>query len=144
MSVVKITVEEFRAAFPELADTTTYPDAVLQRWLTMAEAYISTRNYRVKPAVRVLMIELMAMHLMTLFASMGGSGAIGGESTAGGTITSATVGSVSVSLQAPIATDAYAQWIQSTPYGKALWALMSAQNPTGIFWVGKPCSWGIR
>ena len=144
MSEVTVTVAELRAAFPEWADTTKYPNSYLQRFLTQATMYISTKNYRIRPDVRVLAIEYMTGHLITLSALDGKGNANSNADTAGSVITSASVDSVSVSMVAPIAKDAFEQWIQSTPYGKAYWALLSANNPTGIFYVGTPRLHGIR
>lgn len=142
MSEVVVTVQGFRTQFPEF-DVTNYPDTLVQRFITMAEAYCSTKNFRVKPAVRILLIELMVGHLITLNSidptthESTGSGSITGFET------SATVGGVSVSLQAPIAKNAFEQWIQSTGYGQQYWALLVANCPTPVHYVGCP-AWGIR
>ena len=144
MSEVVITVADFRTAFPEFGNTTTYPDALLQRFLTQAQAYCSPVNFRVKPATRILLIQLMAGHLITLnnidptTHQSTGSGEITGFET------SASVGGVSVSLQAPIARDAFEQWIQSTGYGQQYWALLCANSPTGVHYVGVARFMGIR
>lgn len=144
MSEVTVTVAEWRSAFPEFSSTTAYPDAYMQRFLTNATMYISTKNFRLRPEVRVLAIEYMASHLLTLAATNGAGNANSNADTAGSVITSASVDSVSVSLQAVIANNAFEQWIQSTPYGKAYWALLTANNPTGVFYVGNPRVQGIR
>lgn len=144
MSEVTITVSDFRGAFPEFSNTTNYPDALLTRFLTMAQSYCSPVNFRIKPATRVLLIQLMAAHLITL----NNISPTTHESTGSGEITgfetSASVGGVSVSLQAPIAREAFEQWIQSTGYGQQYWALLSANSPTGVHYVGTPRAFGIR
>lgn len=144
MAEITVTVADMRAAFPEFGSETQYPDAFLQRFLTEATCFISTRNYRLRPQVRILAIEYMAAHLMTLSAVNGDGTPNASFSDAGGAVTSAHIDGVSVSMQAPIASDAFAQWIQTTPYGKALWALLTANNPVGVFWCGNPKAWGIR
>lgn len=128
----------------EFASATAYPDAYMQRFLTQATMYISTKNFRIRPEVRVLAIEYMAGHLLTLAAVDAAGNANPNADTAGSVVNSASVDNVSVSLQAVIAKDAFEQWIQSTPYGKAYWALLTANNPTGIFYVGNPRLDGIR
>lgn len=143
MAAVILTPEIFREAFPEFSDTDKYPDALIQRYITTASLYINKYNYRLAPEIRLLALEYMTAHLITLFVNGVGNGSVAGSSTAGGTILSASVGQVSVSMQAPIATDAYAQWIQSTPYGKALWALLAAHCPAGIYFKGNPKVFGI-
>lgn len=144
MAEVIITVDDWRAAFPEFANIETYPDAYLQRFLTMATAFISTRNFRLRPSVRILAIQLMAAHLLTLAHTDAAGNAINTDGTAGTTVTSASIDGVSVSMQAPLAGDAFAQWIQTTPYGRQLWALLTVNNPTGVFYVGTPRLHGIR
>ena len=66
MSEVIVSVSDFRSAFPEFSSATDYTDALISRFITMAEAYCSTKNFRIKPATRVLLIELMTAHLITL------------------------------------------------------------------------------
>lgn len=144
MSQVTITVDDWRAAFPEFLSAEQYPDAYLQRFLSQAQAYISTHNFRIRPETRILAIQYMAGHLLTLWASQSQNNGGLGDSTAGGVVTSAHIDSVSVTLQAPIASDAFAQWIQTTPYGKAYWALMTANNPIGVYFCGYPRAWGLR
>lgn len=144
MSVVNITVNNFREAFPEFADANTYPDAYLQRFLDEAQCYISTRNFRIRPAVRVLAIEYMAGHLMTLSATDAAGNPNADAGNGGLLMTSAHIDGVSVSMQAPIASDAFSQWVQSTAYGRKFWALLTANNPTGVFWIGSPRAFGIR
>lgn len=144
MSQVVVTVADYRQAFPEFSDEEQYTDAYLERFLTQAQSYISTYNFRIRPEVRLLAIQYMAGHLITLFGTQGQNNGGLGDNTAGSIITSAHIDSVSVSMQAPIASNAFAQWIQTTPYGKAFWALMTANNPVGVFWCGNPRPWGIK
>ena len=144
MSEVTVTVAEWRQAMPEFSSATVYPDAYMQRFLTQATMYISKKNFRIRPEVRVLAIEYMASHLLTLAAVDAAGNANSNAETAGSIVTSASVDNVSISTLAPIAKDAFEQWIQSTPYGKAYWALLTANNPTGVFYVGTPRLHGIR
>lgn len=144
MSVVNVSVEDFRAAFPEFSDETKYPTQYITRFLTQAQLYISNQNYRIKPEVRILAIEYMTGHLITLAAQDGAGNANAGADTAGSTIIGSTVDNVSVSLQAPMAKNAFEQWVQTTPYGKQYWALMVANNPVGVYWCGTRRAFGIR
>ena len=143
MSEITVTVNDFRTAFPEFTSVL-YTDGVVQRYLTMAEAYISTKNFRIKPTTRKLLLELMTAHLITLAkidpttqTSTSGSSPAGFE-------TSATVGGVSVTLQALMAKNLYEQWLNSTSYGQQFWALLTAVTPTGVHYVGVPNAFGIR
>lgn len=140
---VNVTVAELRLAFPEFANTTTYPDAYIQRFITMASMFITKDSGRIKDDVRVLALEYMTCHLMTLSA-VDGQGKAQGDGNGGAMIASAHIESVSVAFQTAIANNSFEQWIQSTPYGKMYWALLSANNPAGIYWVGSPRAFGIR
>lgn len=142
MSEVVVSVNDFRGSFPEFS-ATSYPDTLVQRFITMAEAYCSVKNFRVKPAVRVLLIELMTAHLITLNNIDPTTHESTGSGSVTGFETSASVGGVSVSLQAPIARNAFEQWINSTGYGQQYWALLVANCPTPVHYVGCP-AWGIR
>lgn len=141
MAEIELKTKDLREAFPEFADECKYPDGYINRFLTQATAYISNYNCKLRPQVRLLAIQYMTCHLITL-ASVDASGNATGAD--GNIVTSSHVGNVSVSIQPPIARDAFEQWIQSTPYGKAYWALLTANNPTGIFYVGTPRVFGIR
>ena len=141
MSEVVITVSDFKAAFPEFGSLT---DAVATRFLTQAQAYISTHNFRIRPQVRVLAIQLMAGHLITLAKIDPTSGNATGTGGSAGFEVSASVGGVSVSLAAPVARDAFESWINSTGYGQQYWALLKANNPTGVHYIGTPRAFGIR
>ena len=140
---VDVTVATFRASLPEFANTTKYPDAYIQRFITQSTMFITTDSGIIKDDVRVLAIEYMTAHLITL-AAIDGAGNTVSDGNTGGVLTSASIDSVSVAFQAVIAKDAFEQWIQSTPYGKMYWALLSANMPTGVYWVGTPRLHGIR
>ena len=140
---VNVTVAEFRLALPEFASVTKYPEAYIQRFITQSTMFITNQSGIIRDDVRILAIEYMTAHLITL-AAVDGAGNATDQTNSGGVLTSASIDSVSVAFQAVIAKDAFEQWIQSTPYGKLYWALLSANMPGGIFWVGSPKVFGIR
>lgn len=144
MSEVVITLSDFRTAFPEFNNTTTYPDALCNRFLTQAQSYCSTTNFRIKPATRILLIQLMTAHLITLAQIDPTTHQVSSMGDITGFETSANVGGVSVTLQAPIARDGFEQWINSTGYGQQYWAILVANTPTGVHYVGTPRFMGIR
>lgn len=143
MSSVEITVEGFRCALPEFI-LANYPDEVVCRYLCQAEAYCSATNFRIRPKVRMLLIYLMTAHLMTLAGISPTSQLATSAGEIAGFETSATIDGVSVSKQAPIARNAFEQWINSTGYGQQYWALLVANTPTPIHYVGNPETFGIR
>ena len=142
--MVIVTVSDFRGALPEFNDVNAYPDAYIQRFITHAEMFISTQSGRLRDDVRKLAIEYMTAHLITLSATDGTGATKDDSSSAGMTLASSSIDSVSVSFQGLIAKDSFEQWIQSTPYGRLYWALLSANNPVGIHYVGTPRAFGVR
>ena len=143
MSVVEVNVTSFRTAFPEF-DITNYPDILVSRFITMAEAYCSTTNFRIKPAVRILLIELMTAHLITLAEIDPTTHTVKSMGGITGFDVSASIDGVSVSKQAPIAKNGFEQWIQSTGYGQQYWALLVANVPTPYHFVGITNAFGIK
>jgi hypothetical protein len=143
MSSVEISVEGFRCHFPEFI-LATYSDETVCRYLCQAEAYCSTTNFRIRPKVRVLLIYLMTAHLITLAGINSSNGLATNAGDITGFETSASIDGVSVSKQAPIARNAFEQWINSTGYGQQYWAMLTANVPTPIHYVGNPETFGIR
>ena len=143
MSEVVVTIQQFRTDFTEFGDTQKYTDGFLTRMLRTAKAYVGTVNFRIEPDIRVLLIELMMGHLITLYTA-DPTGIANSLATSAAEETSASVGSVSVTRQTHIANDNFEQWIQATGYGQQYWGILSAQNPTGVFYYGNPRVFGIR
>lgn len=145
MSRVEITIAEFREGFPEFADTTKFPDGYITRHINTAKIFISDINAIIKPAVRKLAIEYMTAHLMAL-ENVDATGNFVGwnDSATSGAITSSHIGDVSVTVQPPIATEEWELWLEATPYGKMLLALLELQVPKAFYVPGKPCIRGIK
>ena len=145
MSYVDINVTEFRQAFPEFANTTKYPDAYVNRHLSVAQLYISSQNFFLRPNVRKLAIQYMAAHLMYLETTdANGNFVAWSDNATGGAITSSHIGDVSVTLHPPVATEEWELWLEATPYGKMLLALLQLQRPAFLYKVGRPNPWGIK
>ena len=145
MSYVDINITEFRQAFPEFSNTTKYPDTYVNRHLSVAQLYISNQNFFLRPNVRKLAIQYMAAHLIFLETTDNNGNFIGwSDAATGGAITSSHIGDVSVTLHPPVATEEWELWLESTPYGKMLLALLQLQRPAFIYKTGRPNPWGIK
>lgn len=142
MAVV-VTVNDFRQAFPEFNNVTTYPDALIQRFLTQAQAYISTQTFVISDDIRLLLIQLMAAHLITLSEIDPQTHTVSSMGTVAGAEVSASVGGVSVTKQLQISKNSLEQWLQSTGYGQQYLAILSAHN-IGFYFLGNPHAWGIK
>lgn len=142
MSVV-VTVEDFRDSFREFCDPVKYKDCLLTRFLTQAQAYISKQTFVIPDAVRLLLIQLMAAHLITLSEIDPQTGIVSSMGSVAGAEVSATVGGVSVTKQAQISKNNLEQWLQSTGYGQQYLAILTAHS-IGVYFVGNPVPWGIK
>lgn len=145
MDRVVITVSEFREGFPEFSNATKYKDAYITRQINTAEIFISDKNYLIRPEVRKLAIEYMTAHLIYLENLDANGNFVGWDDSAtSGAVTSSHIGDVSVSLQPPIATEEWELWLEATPYGKMLLALLELQVPKALYYPGRPNPWGIK
>ena len=132
-NVIEPTVENFKAAFPELAN---YPTASINIALVKATFFISNRrNQVIKDNVRGYAILLMAAHLLSLSNYAAMSGSVGGGASPF-LQTSAKVGEVSVGQAVPSDYDSFKAWILSTPRGRELNALFTMHNAVGLYKFG--------
>lgn len=122
-------VNLFRSQFPAFADPVTYPEATLQAFFDVATCYVSDVDCgRLMGACRQYALNAMTAHLVAIsdLAAAGGTPAF---------VTSSTIGSVSVSVQPNQNTSQWEWWMNLTPYGQQLQALMN-QAAVGGFVVG--------
>jgi hypothetical protein len=138
----------FRALFKAFANTTTYPQATIQLYWTVATDYISTNDNpcnSLNGASLQLAIDCMCAHIMTLFTQDANNVAAGEDpGMAGGIETSASIGSVSVSELPPPVKDGWEYWLNQTQYGKMLLALLQVKAVGGIYVGGLPERVGFR
>lgn len=129
----------FRAAFPVFADTTKFPDALLQVQWDVGTAFVSDANCGVLvDSKRETALWLMLAHLLWLGVLIGrGQGGTGVK-------TGATIDKVSVQYAAPPAGDDWSWWLMQTPYGQQLLALLSIAGAGGFYAGGLPETTALR
>lgn len=133
MAEVSLSIAEFRQRFPAFSDTTKYSDSLIQSQMDIAKLYISPEpNCMVKDDILEQLIYLMTAHLLVLNNQLtsGSSSSVGG-----GQIASASVGGVSVSKAIPKNKTELDYWLNLTPYGMQLLALLSMLTGIG-FYIG--------
>lgn len=131
-------VTAFRAMFPEFADTVKYPDASITMWRTMGNQYIySYDNCLISGDVLQLALNLVTAHLAKSFTMISN-----GQSVV--VVAGATEGSVAVSMVPPPAKTGWQWWLNTTPYGVQLWALLQTLVVGGFTIGGAPESSGFR
>jgi len=122
----------FRASFPAFADDVKFPDAAIQAQWDMATAYMSDQdNWAMSGPTLQAALNAMTAHLMQLNALLAAGGS-------GGIVTQSTVDKVSVTLKAPPVKDQWAWWLNQTPYGAQLLALLNVQGAGGLYVGGLP------
>ena len=133
MAAITFDVAAFRAAFPAFADSTQYPDLLLQNNFDAATNFASVYPCGVFQTVagQTANLNYLTAHITAvgdLIAA--GSGPV--------IVKDSKVGEVSVSLDPPKSNDAFQWWLNTTPYGLALRALLSAVTVGGITTGGSP------
>jgi hypothetical protein len=130
----------FRTLFPVFADTTKYPDALIQTWYTVAGEYLGLCDYREGLNGNTLDLALMQLTAHLMWSSVLLSSGKGAPMV----MTSATIDKVSISTMAPPAADGWSYWLNTTPYGTMLWALLSMKSAGGWVYGGRPELRGFR
>lgn len=131
-AVVKPDVAQFRQWYPEFADVTKYPDAVLQARLEQAQCYVSNVNFGpLQGKCRLQAIYLMTAHLQAL------TDRLASGQTQTGFTTSTSIDKVSVSVALPPYKTQLAYWLNTTPYGAQLLALLSSYTAVGTYFGGE-------
>lgn len=125
-------ITKFRTLFAEFADTTKYPDVLLQTWYTVAGEYLSLEDYACGLNGDTLDLALMQLtaHLMK------SSVMLSGNKGAPMVMTSATIDKVSVSTLPPPIKNGWQYWLSTTPYGAQLWALLCMRSAGGFVYGG--------
>ena len=126
----------FRVLFPQFASPTTFPTVKLQADFDLATAYVSADTYGDMPvAARTQALNLMTAHLLALGVII----AQGNYSGQPGIVQSSSVGDVAVTLTPPPPVRSqWRWWLNTTPYGAQLVALLEMQSAGGFFVGGLP------
>ncbi len=132
-----LTSDQFRADFPEFANTTTYPDSQIDNWLSFAATLLTSPRWA---TLLTLGQELIAAHYLFIAMRDQATAAAGG--TPGqvvGLKTGQTVGSVSATYDftALLIPDA-GFWNQSS-YGQRFFQLARLMGAGGIQLPGCCC-----
>ena len=130
---------QFIALFPAYADPTAYPEATLQAFWNSAISYISDNANcgSLTGDDRQLAINLMTAHLVYI------SGLIAAGQVPG-LMQNATIDKVTVGLTPPPIPNQFQWWLNVSPYGQQLLALLQAHSVGGYYIGGSPVLAGFR
>ncbi len=135
---ITLDIASFRSAFPAFSSDATYPDATITLYWNMGTCYISDNDYgRLNGNCRELALQMMAAHLISL------NNIISDGSTPG-QLTASTIDKVSVTLQPPPNKNQWSWWLNNTPYGAQLEALLATASVGGFYVGGRPERRGFR
>jgi hypothetical protein len=126
----------FQQQFPVYANPQTYPESLLQIYWDIAINYISNvGNFgALQGTMRQYAINLMVAHLLYLNFIIGtGNPNTGSQVT--GLMQNATIDKVTVGLTPPPVPNQFQWWLNQTPWGQQLLALLQI-NSVGGFYVG--------
>lgn len=119
---------QFRAQFPAFASAIEYPEGLLSGYFTQASCYVDANDScRLSGDCLQLALNLLTAHLAALDAA---SPADGGGA---GIVSATSIDKVSVTLQIPMATGAFAQFLAKTGYGQRLSALLRVKSVGGLY-----------
>ena len=115
MAVVIFDVAKFRARYPEFDSVS---DDLLQAYFTEATVYLNNTDTSPITDVnqRSVFLNMLVAHIAAISSGVGGQAASGLV----GRVTSASEGSVSVSVEAG-PSSASSWWYMQTPYGAQYW-----------------------
>lgn len=130
MSTITFDPASFRAQIPEFSNPVKYPDSVLQGYWDIAICYVSNEDScSLSGDCRRTALNYMTAHLLKLDLLASEDGI-----TLPGNVTQSTVDKTSVTLQAPPESSSqFKYWLNKTPYGQALLALLSVKSAGGFF-----------
>lgn len=136
MSTIALDIPLFRSRFAAFAGDPP-SDATIDVYWIMATSYISADTYGCMSAeARELALQLMTAHLLYLQGLISNGGTNTGTP---GIVTASKVGDVQVSLaQPPYGTSPWRYWMNLSPYGSQLLALLDAQAVGGFYVGGLP------
>lgn len=133
MTTIAFDPTTFRALFKAFTSAGDYPDVVLQLFFDTATAYVSADIIPSAPcygglnlAQQTLALNQMTAHLVALNDLIAA-----GENP--GVEVSSTVDKISVSMMPPPATTQWQWWLNQTPYGAQLLALLSVAAVGGFY-----------
>lgn len=133
MAIVTFDPAVFRAQFPAFSSETDYPDATLQGYFNRAICYINPNETACfRGDCLVLALNALTAHICVLSEN-----ATQGKGS--GVATSASIGGVSVSLAPPpFGSSQWSWWLNTTPYGAELQALLSQVAAPGFLYGSLP------
>lgn len=128
---MELDITTFRELFSAYSDETEYPDATLEQWYEIGKCYIKDSDCVLDEDCREQALMAMLAHLLYIndLASEGETARV---------ISSASEGDVSVSLIDPPSSSFFSYWLNSSPYGAQILAMLKIAFAGGGYAGGMP------
>lgn len=138
MATLSFDYDLFIAQFPAYSNPTTYPEVTLQMYWDIATNYVSDNTVCavLNEASQQYAINLMTAHIAYL----------NGLITSGqvpGLVQNATIDKITVGLTPPPLPNQFSWWLNLTPYGQQLYALLQVSSVGGFYIGGSPTRFGV-
>jgi hypothetical protein len=125
---------QFRAQFPQF-DLATITDNTITAQFNAASNYISAQYgswySNCNASRQILALYLMTAHLCAISLNIA-------QGTVAGVLTASTADKVSITLAPPELPNQWQYWLQTTPYGQQLLALLQVASIGGYYAGGRP------
>lgn len=127
----------FQQQFPAYSNQNIYPESLMQSYWDIATNYMSNiGNYgSLQGSMRQYALNLLVAHL-TFLAGIIASG--NGNSQIPSLMQTATIDKITVGLTPPPIPNQFQWWLNLTPYGQQLLALLQVNSVGGFYIGGSP------
>lgn len=123
---MELDIATFRSMFAAYADETAYPDATLNTWYPVGKCYIKDNDCVLPEECRAIALMTMLAHLLYIQDQVSAG-------NVARVITSASEGDVSVSLSEPPSSSNFEYWINASPYGPQILAMLEIEFGGGFY-----------
>jgi hypothetical protein len=141
MSTIIFNPALFREQFPAFQCTPPISDDLLQLYFANATLYISSNKNQCFGGLNIAQ-KTQALYLMTAHLTQISRNIAQNQVT--GVMTAATVDKVSITLEPPPSENQWQYWLNSTPYGQQLFALLQVVGIGGRYIGASPAISSFR
>jgi hypothetical protein len=142
MATIWFNATAFRALFSAFSDSIAYPDLVLQLYWHTATAYVNNQYGGCYIGGFTLAQQTLALNQMTAHLAYLNSLIGAGETP--GIVQSSTIDKISVQLTPPPVPNQWQWWLNQSPYGQQLLALLQTSSVGGFYYGGFPVAPSFR
>jgi len=136
MNCIQYNDQYFRSQFPSFANVCKYPTAIIQTFFNTATLYINNRAGGCFCGGMNLKRQTFALNAMTAHLLYLNDLIASGDVPA--ITTGAGVDKINVTIEPPPARNQWQYWLQTSPYGMALLALLQVATVGGCYLGGAP------